>query len=258
MHGGQLLEPGNRQQHYQGGIQSEGHQINELIGNIKIGGNLGAVIMALVQFAVLMDMGQKGQKEDPGNDKPVRLTSVTGKVMEQIILSVITKHLQDRQGISLSQHRFRRGRSCLTNLISFYDQVTHLVDDGKAVDVVYLDFSKAFDIVSHNIMLEKLSAHGLDQCTLCWVKSWLEGWAQRLLVNRAASSWRLVTSGVPQGSVLGPVLFNICTDNLDQGIKSTISIFADDTKLRSVISWKAGGLCSGIWTGWIGGQNPTG
>ncbi|NXP18553.1 RTXE polymerase, partial [Scytalopus superciliaris] len=111
---------------------------------------------------------KKGCKADPGNYRPVSLTSVPGRVMEQIILSAITEHLQDGQGIRPSQHGFRRGRSCLTNLISFYDQVTHLVDEGRAVDVVYLDFSKAFDTVSHNILLEKLVAHGLDRCTLCW------------------------------------------------------------------------------------------
>ena len=116
---------------------------------------------------------KKRCKEDLGNYRPVSLTSVPGKVMKQTVLKEITRHVWDNQGLRPSQHGFIKGRSCSTNLISFTDLVTRLVDEGKAVDVVYLDFSKAFDTVSHSILLQKLAVCGLDRYTLGWVRNWL-------------------------------------------------------------------------------------
>jgi len=105
---------------------------------------------------------KKGKKEHPGNYRPVSLTSIPGKMMEQLILEVIIKQVEEKKVIRSSQHGFTKRKSCLTNLILFYDGVTGWVAEGRAVDVVYLHSSKALDMVSHNILLGKLRKCELD------------------------------------------------------------------------------------------------
>ena len=153
--------------------------------------------------------------------------------MDRLVKGRLITHLEMNNLIGDSQHGFRNKRSCLTSLLDFVAQVidTYDTDNNKAVDLAYLDFQKAFDEVPHERLMVKVNAHGIQGDAARWIRNWLAGPRQRVCINQSYSNWAPVTSRVPQGSVLGPLLFLIYINDLDTNIVSKMSKFADDTNL---------------------------
>uniref|UniRef100_A0A803KG92 Reverse transcriptase domain-containing protein n=1 Tax=Xenopus tropicalis TaxID=8364 RepID=A0A803KG92_XENTR len=188
------------------------------------------------RIANVVPLFKKGSRSQPENYRPVSLTSVVGKLLEGVIRDRVLEYIAVHNTISLCQHGFMRNRSCQTNLVAFYEEVSRNLDAGMAVDVIYLDFAKAFDTVPHRRLMIKLRNIGLEHNICNWIENWLKDRVQRVVVNGTFSNWTSVVSGVPQGSVLGPLLFNLFINDLEVGIDSIVSIFADDTKLCKTIS----------------------
>lgn len=182
---------------------------------------------------------KKGDKSDPSNYRPVSLTSILSKVMEKIVRENIMKHMSYNNLFSKKQYGFLPGRSTVLQLIQVLDEWTESIDRGWAVDVAYCDLKKAFDTVPHRRLLEKLRAYNITGELLYWIKSFLCGRKQCVIVNGEKSEMKDVLSGVPQGSVLGPLLFVIYVNDLVEEIKnSSIFLYADDTKLFKEIKCK--------------------
>ena len=151
--------------------------------------------------------------------------------MESIIRDAMVQHLVENYLCTTQQHGFTNGRSCLTNLLETFESWTEDVDKGYSVDVIFLDFQKAFDKVPKTRLLQKLSAYGIEGKVLCWIADFLSDRKMRIMVRGQYSEWVDVISGVPQGSVLGPILFLIYVNDIPETVNCSIKMFADDTKL---------------------------
>ncbi|CAM5076373.1 unnamed protein product [Eretmochelys imbricata] len=205
------------------------HEIASLLARIFNESVNSGVVLYDWRIANIVPIFKKGKKSDLGNYRPVSLTSVVCKVLEKVVKDIEANGKWDK-----IQHGFTKGRSCQTNLIPFFEKVTDFLDKGNAVDLIYLDFSKVFDTVPHGELLVKLEKMGINMKIERWIRNWLTGRLQRVILKGELSGWRKVTSGVPQGSVLGPILFNLFITDLGTKSGSVLIKFADDTKLESI------------------------
>ena len=179
---------------------------------------------------------KKGKKNIAENYRPISLTSIPCKIMEKIVKEGIMHHLLNNSLLSSKQFAFLNGRSTVTQLLKFLDDCMEIIVNGGVVDTIYMDFSKAFDKVPHRRLLHKLKAYGVNGPALNWIKAFLSNREQIITVNGEKSYQASVLSGVPQGSVLGPLLFLVYINDLPEHVSSLIYLFADDTKIANKVA----------------------
>ena len=172
---------------------------------------------------------KKGPKYLAENYRPVSLTSVCCKIMEHVLASNIMRHGEDNGILYQLQHGFQRNISCETQLIEFIDDLTKNLQEGLQTDVLIMGFAKAFDKVNHSLLIHKIHQYGIRGKVNSWIKSWFSGRNQTVVVEGVNSSQVDVDSGIPQGSVLGPSLFIFYINDLQDRLRSTVRLFADDT-----------------------------
>ena len=179
---------------------------------------------------------KSGSKGLPVNYRPVGLTSQLSKIFEKIVREHMLDFFEKKNVLNDTQHGFRKGRSCVSQLIQHFEKIVDYLEQGYNVDVVYLDFCKAFDKLDFNVLLSKLKNYGVGGKLGRWLYSFLVGRQQCVMVDGFTSVVCAVLSGVPQGSVLGPLLFLVLINDIDENVKNAfLSSFADDTRVGMAV-----------------------
>ena len=180
--------------------------------------------------SMVVPIFKKNTRYDPLNYRPVSLTSSACKVFERILVKHLTDYLDINSIISEEQFGFRASHSTVDQLILTYNDITRMLDDGRIVDLVFFDFTKAFDLVNHHILFAKLRSLGITGNILNWICSFLTNRSMKVRVAGILSDSVPVTSGVPQGTAVGPLLFLIYVNYITAGLSCSFKVFADDLK----------------------------
>ena len=197
---------------------------------------LCGTVPACYKESVITPIHKKDSKVHAKNYRPVSLTSHIIKIFERIIRHKVVDYLERNNLICTSQHGFRSGHSCLSELLDHFDDILTGLLENKDTDIIYLDYAKAFDKVDHPLLIQKLEKYGIHPSLIRWIKDFLTNRSQSVVVNGVHSFIAIIVSGVPQGTVLGPILFIIFINDIGTCIKhSTLRCFADDTRLAGKI-----------------------
>ena len=197
--------------------------------------NTGTLPLKWLQAGVV-PVFKKGSTTDPANYRPVSLTSVLCKVLEKIVVNCIIEHIKKNQLTTKVQHGFTPKKSITTNLLEVLNIWSEALMHNIPVDIIYLDYAKAFDTVPHKRLIKQVETFGIQGQVLKWIQAFLTDRKQKVLVNGVESSWSPVESGIPQGSILGPILFTLFVNDIPSNIKTFISMYADDTKIYSPLA----------------------
>ena len=195
------------------------------------------VVPSYYKVSYVAPLYKKGSHALASNYRPVSLTSHIIKLFERVLRKRLVHHLESNSLLCNNQHGFRSGRSCLTQLLSHFDDILQNLLQNIDTDSIYLDYAKAFDKVDHDLLITKLRRYGVHPKLVKWIESFLCERKQKVVVDGHMSVIALIISGVPQGTVLGPILFLIFINDIDKCISSSIlRCFADDTRISKAIS----------------------
>ena len=217
-------------------LKEYAHEIGAILTLIYQASIDSGIVPSRWKYANVCGVFKGGQKSNPCNYRPISLTCIASKVLEHIVHSHVMKHLDSHRILTEVQHGFRAKRSTVTQLIITIHDLAKTLQDNKSVHAAILDFIKAFDKVPHQRLLRKLEYYGIRENLLKWFESFLIGRTQSVICDGSQSKSIMVTSGVPQGTVLGPLLLLLYVNDLPANLQSSVRLFADDALLYGIIS----------------------